>query len=43
MFYEAVLDKLEKLVKLCQETEPDVPSDNHLFTQHLIEIGRAHV
>jgi len=37
MFYESVLDKLEKLVKLCQETEPDVPSDNHLFTQHLID------
>jgi len=37
MFYEVVLDKLEKLVKLCQETEPDVPSDNHLFTQHLID------
>ena len=32
MFYEVVLDKLEKLVKLCQETEPDVPSDNHLFS-----------
>ena len=37
MFYEVVLDKLEKLVKLCQETEPDVPSDNHLFNQHLID------
>ena len=37
MFYETVLDKLEKLVKLCQETEPDVPSDSHLFSQHLIE------
>tara|TARA_R100000008_G_scaffold7831_1_gene4175 strand:+ start:6740 stop:7177 length:438 start_codon:yes stop_codon:yes gene_type:complete len=37
MFYDTVLDKLEKLVKLCQETEPDVPSDSHLFSQHLIE------
>jgi len=37
MFYEVVLDKLEMLVKLCQETEPDVPSDNHLFSQHLID------
>ena len=26
------------LVKLCEETEPDVPSERHLFTEHSISV-----
>ena len=32
-----VLDKLELLVKLCEKTEPDVPSEKYLFNNHLIQ------
>ena len=31
-----ILDRFEMLVKLCEETEPDIPSDRHLFTGQLI-------
>jgi len=33
-----ILDKLEMLVKLCSETEPDIPSDKQLFTEHSISV-----
>ena len=33
-----ILDKLEMLVKLCSETEPDIPSDTQLFTEHSISV-----
>ena len=33
-----ILDRLEMLVNLCEETEPEVPSDKHLFSTHLIEV-----
>ena len=32
-----ILDRLELLVKLCEKTEPDVPSEKHLFNTHLIQ------
>ena len=31
-----ILDRFEMLVKLCEETEPDIPSERHLFTGQLI-------
>ena len=31
-----ILDRLEMLVGLCEKTEPDVPSERHLFTEHSI-------
>ena len=31
-----ILDRLEMLVSLCEETEPDVPTERHLFTEHSI-------
>ena len=31
-----ILDRFEMLVRLCEETEPDIPSEKHLFTGHLI-------
>ena len=31
-----VVDRLELLVKLCGETEPDVPDDKTLFTGHYV-------
>ena len=32
-----ILDRLEMLIKLCEETEPDIPySDTQLFTEHSI-------
>ena len=34
---EFILDRLELLVKLCEKTEPDVPSEKHLFNTHLIQ------
>ncbi len=33
-----ILNKLEMLVKLCSETEPDIPSDKQLFTEHSISV-----
>ena len=32
-----ILDRLKMLIKLCEETEPDIPySDTQLFTEHSI-------
>ena len=33
-----ILLRLEKLVDLCEETEPDTPNDKQLFSNHLIEV-----
>jgi|TARA_Y100000310_G_scaffold260683_1_gene269743 hypothetical protein len=33
-----ILDRLEMLVKLCGETEPDVPNDKQLFSEHTISV-----
>ena len=33
-----ILNRLEMLVKLCEETEPDVPSERYLFTEHSISV-----
>ena len=33
-----ILDRLEMLVSLCEKTEPDVPSERHLFTEHSISV-----
>ena len=33
-----IIDRLEMLVKLCEETEPDVPTERHLFTEHSISV-----
>ena len=33
-----ILERLEMLVKLCSETEPDIPSDTQLFTEHSISV-----
>ena len=33
-----ILDRLELLVGLCEKTEPDVPSERHLFTEHSISV-----
>ena len=33
-----ILDRLEMLVGLCEKTEPDVPSERHLFTEHSISV-----
>ena len=32
-----VLDRLDLLIKLCEETEPDVPTEKYLFNTHLIQ------
>ena len=32
-----IIDKLERLVKLCKATEPDIPDDTSLFTPHTID------
>ena len=32
-----IFDKLERLVKLCKATEPDIPDDTSLFTPHTID------
>jgi len=32
-----IIDKLERLVKLCKATEPDQPDDTSLFTPHTID------
>ena len=34
----AILERLELLVKLCEETEPDIPNDTQLFTEHSISV-----
>jgi len=31
-----ILERFEMLVKLCEETEPNVPSEKHLFSSQLI-------
>ena len=33
-----ILDRLELLVKLCEETEPDIPTEKRLFTEHSISV-----
>ena len=33
-----VLDRLELLVKLCEKTEPDIPTEKRLFTEHSISV-----
>ena len=33
-----ILDRLEMLVSLCEKTEPDVPSERYLFTEHSISV-----
>ena len=33
-----ILDRLEMLVSLCEKTEPDVPTERHLFTVHSISV-----
>ena len=33
-----IVDRLEMLVKLCEETEPDVPTERQLFTEHSISV-----
>ena len=33
-----ILDRLEMLVGLCEKTEPDVPTERHLFTEHSISV-----
>ena len=33
-----ILLRLEMLADLCETTEPDVPSDKQLFSNHLIEV-----
>jgi hypothetical protein len=33
-----ILDRLEMLVGLCEKTEPDVPSERYLFTEHSISV-----
>jgi hypothetical protein len=33
-----ILDRLELLVSLCEKTEPDVPSERYLFTEHSISV-----
>ena len=32
-----VLDRLDLLIKLCEETEPGVPTEKYLFNTHLIQ------
>ena len=34
-----VLDRLELLVKLCEKTEPDVPNERILFSNHIITVN----
>jgi len=33
-----ILERLEMLAKLCSETEPDVPNDKQLFSEHTISV-----
>ena len=32
-----IIEKLNRLVKLCKATEPDIPDDTSLFTPHTID------
>ena len=34
-----ILEKLEMLVKLCEKTEPDVPNERILFSNHIITVN----
>ena len=34
-----ILEKLEMLVKLCEKTEPDVPNEKQLFSDHIITVN----
>ena len=34
-----ILEKLEMLVKLCEKTEPDVPNERQLFSNHIITVN----
>ena len=34
-----IIYRLEMLVKLCEETEPDVPTERQLFTEHSISVN----
>ena len=36
-----ILLRLEMLVDLCETTEPEVPNDKQLFSNHLIEVMRS--
>ena len=36
-----ILLRLEMLANLCEETEPEVPNDKQLFSNHLIEVMRS--
>ena len=33
-----ILERLEMLESLCEKTEPDIPSDTQLFTEHSISV-----
>ena len=33
-----ILERLELLVSLCEKTEPDVPTERYLFTEHSISV-----
>ena len=33
-----ILDRLEFLVELCEKTEPDIPTEKRLFTEHSISV-----
>ena len=35
---EWMLERLDRLVKLCKSTEPDNPDNNWLFTPHVIDV-----
>ena len=35
---QLILDRLELLVKLCEKTEPDFPTEKRLFTEHSISV-----
>ena len=32
----AILERLEMLISLCEKTEPDIPNDRQLFSDHII-------
>ena len=34
----AILERLEMLESLCEKTEPDIPNDKQLFTEHSISV-----
>ena len=34
-----ILERLELLDNLCEKTEPDVPTERHLFTEHSISVN----